>query len=167
MKEFIDLQLDPREWFVLTVKEWNVSVVKVLTRFQVEKLLLQSREALWKIPAESAENELSIEQYVEMLDFLERINDNAYRIILREVDSGRLVKILRALEHSWKQHINEKFFINMSQRAWNMLRDEMESKIPLMNKYLEEAISHFLDVAHRLEMEGQIVIPKPGEKYID
>lgn len=167
MNEYIDLRLDPREWFVLTIQEWGVRVVKTLTRFQVEKLLLQSKASLWKIPVEEWEHWLSIEQCVEMLDFLERINDNAFRIILREFDSGQLVKILRVLAHVGKHHINDKIFWNMSQRAWSMLKDDMESKNPLSMEYLEVAISSLLNIAHRLELEWQIIIPKPGEKYID
>lgn len=168
MKDLLDLSFTPHEWFILTSKEWWTTVVRTLTRFQVEKLLLQAQEVLGKKEFNWEEaGKLSLDQFIWMLDFLPLINNNAIQTILREVDSTDIVRILRWLRSVWKTDQVERFFTNMSKRAWWMLRDDMDSQLPLNIERLEVSIWNFLNICHQLELLWKIVIPKPGEKYIE
>ena len=61
----------------------------------------------------------------------------------------------------------DKFFKNMSSRAAEMIKEEMEYMGPVRLKDVEECQQRIVDVIRRLEDEGQIVISgRGGEEEI-
>jgi flagellar motor switch protein FliG len=88
------------------------------------------------------------------------IDDRGIQLLLREVQSESLVVALKGAN----QELREKIFKNMSSRAADMLRDDLESKGPVRLSEVEAEQKGILQVVRRLADEGQIVIGGKGEE---
>lgn len=87
------------------------------------------------------------------------IDDRGIQLLLREVQSESLVVALKGAN----QELREKIFKNMSSRAAEMLRDDLESKGPVRLSEVEAEQKSILQVVRRLADEGQIVLGGKGE----
>ena len=90
------------------------------------------------------------------------IDDRGVQALLREVSTENLVLALKGTDDS----IQEKIFANMSQRAGDMLRDDLEAKGPVKVSEVEAAQKEILGIARRLADEGQISLGGGGEEMI-
>lgn len=91
------------------------------------------------------------------------IDDRAIQLILREIQSESLIIALKGAS----EEIREKIFKNMSQRAGEMLREDLEAKGPVKLTEVETEQKEILKVARRLSDEGQISLgPKGEETYV-
>lgn len=86
------------------------------------------------------------------------IDDRSIQTILREVQSDSLVVALKGTS----QELKEKIFRNMSQRAAEMLRDDLESKGPVKLSEVEAEQKEILKVVRKLADDGQIVLASKG-----
>ncbi|AXE28552.1 flagellar motor switch protein FliG [Chromobacterium phragmitis] len=86
------------------------------------------------------------------------IDDRSIQTILREVQSDSLVIALKGTSTDLK----EKIFRNMSQRAAEMLRDDLESKGPVKLSEVEAEQKEILKVVRKLADDGQIVLGSKG-----
>jgi flagellar motor switch protein FliG len=83
--------------------------------------------------------------------------------LLREVSSDSLVIALKGAD----EEINEKIFSNMSKRAAEMLRDDLETKGPVKLSEVQEAQKEILVVAQRMAESGDLVLGgKGGDEYV-
>ena len=83
--------------------------------------------------------------------------------LLRQVQSDRLLLALKGAEESLK----EKIFKNMSQRAAEMLKDDLEAKGPVKLSEVEAAQKEVLAVARRMAEAGTLALGgKGGEAYV-
>ncbi|MBS1186272.1 MAG: fliG [Burkholderiaceae bacterium] len=87
------------------------------------------------------------------------IEDRGIQTMLREVQSETLIVALKGAS----QELRDKIFKNMSQRAAEMMRDDLESKGPVRLSEVESQQKEILQVVRRLADEGQIVIGGKGE----
>ena len=101
----------------------------------------------------------SIKQKMFVFEDLLDFDDKNFREILQNVDSQLLLKGLKAASDDLK----DKVFRNLSQRASEMLQEDMEVMGPVRLKEVEEAQLEVLNVAKRLESEGRIVFPGKGK----
>jgi flagellar motor switch protein FliG len=62
--------------------------------------------------------------------------------------------------------VKEKFFKNMSSRAGEMLREDMEAKGPVKVSDIARAQQNILKVCRKLEEEGRIVVAGAGEEML-
>jgi flagellar motor switch protein FliG len=91
------------------------------------------------------------------------IDDKGIQTILREVDSARLVIALKGADAT----LTEYFLKNMSSRAAEMLKDDMESRGPVKLSEVEAAQKEILAIARRLADAGTIVLGGAGgEQYV-
>jgi flagellar motor switch protein FliG len=90
------------------------------------------------------------------------IDDRGMQEILREVDSAKLVLALKGAD----QTMMDKIFRNMSQRAAEMLKDDIESKGPVRLSDVESAQKEILAVARRLAESGRIMLGGAGEAFV-
>jgi flagellar motor switch protein FliG len=104
----------------------------------------------------------SIQDLMFVFDDLVEIDNRGIQTLLREVSSETLVLALKGAEEG----IKEKIFSNMSQRAAEMLREDLESRGPVRLSDVETAQKEILTIARRLADEGQIVIAGAGEQMI-
>ncbi|MBI4809588.1 MAG: flagellar motor switch protein FliG [Nitrosomonadales bacterium] len=92
-------------------------------------------------------------------DLLE-VEDRGIQLVLREVQSESLIVALKGAS----EELREKVFKNMSQRAAEMLREDLESKGPVKLSDVEAEQKEILKVVRRLADEGQVVIGGKGEE---
>jgi flagellar motor switch protein FliG len=93
-------------------------------------------------------------------DNLLGLDDKAIQLVLREAQSESLVLALKGAD----TELREKIFKNMSQRAAEMLRDDLESKGPVRVSEVETQQKEILKIIRRLAEEGQIALGGKGEE---
>jgi flagellar motor switch protein FliG len=81
-------------------------------------------------------------------------------LLLREIQSESLIVALKGAT----PELREKIFKNMSQRAAEMLRDDLEAKGPVRLSEVEGEQKEILKIVRRLADEGQIVLGGKGEE---
>lgn len=86
------------------------------------------------------------------------IDDKGIQSLLKEVSTDVLTLALRAAEEGLK----EKVFLNMSKRAGEMLRDDMEAAPPAKLSDVEAAQKEVLVIARRLSDSGEISLGGGG-----
>ncbi|MBV0934026.1 flagellar motor switch protein FliG [Marinobacterium weihaiense] len=97
-----------------------------------------------------------------VFDNLSDVDDRGIQVILREVSTDSLVLALKGADTS----LQEKIFKNMSKRAADLLRDDLEAKGPVRVSEVEDAQKEILTVARRLADDGEIVLGGSGEEMI-
>ena len=88
------------------------------------------------------------------------IDDRGIQILLREIQSDALIIALKGA--AWD--LREKIFRNMSSRAAEMLREDLEAMGPVRVSDVEAQQKQILQVVRRLADEGQIVFGSQGEE---
>ena len=87
------------------------------------------------------------------------IDDRGIQLLLREVQSDSLIIALKGAS----QELRDKVFKNMSQRAAEMLKEDLESKGPVRLSEVEGEQKEILKIARRLADEGQLQLGGGGE----
>jgi len=87
------------------------------------------------------------------------IDDRGIQVLLREVQSESLIVALKGAN----QDLREKIFKNMSQRAAEMMREDLESKGPVRLSEVEAQQKEILQIVRRLADEGQIILGAKGD----
>ena len=90
------------------------------------------------------------------------IDDRGIQALLREVSTDNLVLAMKGCDEA----IKDKIFKNMSSRAAEMLRDDLESKGPVKLSEVEVAQKEILGIARRLADEGTISLGGSGEQMV-
>jgi flagellar motor switch protein FliG len=91
------------------------------------------------------------------------VNDKGIQAVLKEVETSELVLALRTATDELKN----KILSNMSERAAQMIREEMEYMGPVRLSDVETAQQKIVDVVRRLEDSGEIIIAgRGGEKEL-
>jgi flagellar motor switch protein FliG len=103
-----------------------------------------------------------IQDLIFVFDNLLEIDDRSMQELLRQVASDRLLLAMKGCEEAMK----EKIFKNMSQRAAEMLKDDLESKGPVKVSEVEGAQKEILQVARKLAEAGTINLGGKGEEYV-
>lgn len=104
-----------------------------------------------------------IEDLMFVFDNLADVDDRGIQALMREVSSDVLVMALKGADEA----IKEKVFKNMSKRAGELLRDDLEAKGPVRISDVEGAQKEILTIARRMAEAGEIVLGgKGGEEMI-
>ncbi|MFA5824497.1 MAG: flagellar motor switch protein FliG [Gallionellaceae bacterium] len=88
------------------------------------------------------------------------IEDRGIQLILREVQSESLIVALKGAS----EELRDKILKNMSQRAAEMLREDLESKGPVKLSEVEAEQKEILKIVRRLSDEGQVSIGGAGDE---
>ena len=86
------------------------------------------------------------------------IDDRGIQLLLREIQSDSLILALKGAT----EPLREKIFKNMSKRAAEMLREDLESRGPVRLSEVEGEQKEILKIVRRLADEGQIVLGGAG-----
>ena len=86
------------------------------------------------------------------------VDDRGIQTILREIQSDSLIIALKGAS----PELREKIFKNMSSRAAEILREDLEAKGPVRLSEVESEQKEILKTAHRLSEEGRIVLTSKG-----
>jgi flagellar motor switch protein FliG len=100
-----------------------------------------------------------VRQKMFVFEDLLQIENRHFRDILQNVDNQLLIKALKTTSDEMKN----KVFSNLSERASEMLKEDMEVMGPVKLSEVEEAQQEIIKVAKRLESEGRIVLTKGGD----
>jgi flagellar motor switch protein FliG len=100
-----------------------------------------------------------IEEQLFVFEDIVQLDDRTLQSILKEVTTDVLVVALRATDQS----AQDKFFGNMSKRAADIIKEEMEMRGPVRLKEVEQAQQDLIAVAKGLEQAGKITLAKGGE----
>ncbi|MBN0986824.1 MULTISPECIES: flagellar motor switch protein FliG [Amphritea] len=103
-----------------------------------------------------------ISEMMFVFDNLIDVEDRGIQVILREINTDTLVVALKGAETG----LQDKIFKNMSKRAAELLRDDLEAKGPVRVSEVEDAQKEILNVARRLADEGEIVLGSGGEEMM-
>ncbi|MDX5362850.1 MAG: flagellar motor switch protein FliG [Pseudazoarcus pumilus] len=86
------------------------------------------------------------------------LDNRGIQTLLREVQSDSLVIALKGSS----EELREKFFSNMSQRAGEMMREDLEARGPVRLSEVEAEQKEILKTVRRLAEEGQLVLGGRG-----
>ena len=101
-----------------------------------------------------------IEDKMFVFENIMDIDDRGIQVILREVQSESLIVALKGAN----EELRDKIFKNMSQRAAEMMREDLESKGPVRLSEVESNQKEILKIVKRLTNEGQIALGGKGEE---
>src|SRR5216684_8808347 len=89
------------------------------------------------------------------------VNDKGIQSVLKEVDNEELALALKTASEDLKQ----KIFKNMSERAAQLIQEDMQYMGPVRVSDVEQAQQKIVDIVRRLEDAGEIIIAgRGGEK---
>lgn len=103
-----------------------------------------------------------IRRYMFTFEDLLGVEDRGVMALLKEVNTQELALALKAAS----EDLREKFFRNMSSRAAEMLREELEIMGPARLRDVEAAQQKIIQIAKRLEGEGQLVLAGKGSEDV-
>jgi len=109
-----------------------------------------------------ADNELAQKIMDNMFTFddVEKIDDKGIQALMKEVQSESLVIALKGATPA----LREKIFRNMSSRAAETLREDLEGRGPVRLSEVEAEQKEMLKIVRRLVDEGQIVLAGGGDE---
>lgn len=91
------------------------------------------------------------------------LEDRSVQLLLKEVESESLIIALKGAP----LELREKFLKNMSQRAAEMLREDIEMRGPVRVSQVEAEQKGILQIVRRLADAGEIVLGGPGnDSYV-
>jgi flagellar motor switch protein FliG len=98
-----------------------------------------------------------------LFENLLELEDRGIQLVLKEVESESLIVALKGAQ----PELREKFLRNMSQRAAEMLREDLDSRGPVRVSQVEAEQKSILGVVRRLADAGELVIGGQGaEAYV-
>ena len=135
------------------------TVANILNAMERKK----SSEELGKIERADGEMHGKIKDLLFIFDNLLNVDDRDIQALLREVGSEVLTVALRGAE----PEMQEKILRNMSKRAAEILKDDMEARGPVKLTDVELAQKEIVAAAQRLVEEGVIVLgAKSGAEFV-
>jgi flagellar motor switch protein FliG len=131
---------------------------------QVLNLMDRTNEALIMAKIEQASPELAekIRQKMFMFEDLFQIDDRGMQELLKEIDKEDLVLAMKGAGEDLKA----KIFKNMSERAAQNLKDDLEAKGPVRLSDVEKSQQTILKIAKRLEEEGRVILGGKGAEEV-
>ncbi|GMO49800.1 MAG: flagellar motor switch protein FliG [Termitinemataceae bacterium] len=131
------------------------SIVEILNLVDrsSEKQIIEALEEEDPELAEEIKKRMFVFEDIVMLD------DRSIQKVMREVDTAELSKALKAVD----AEVQDKIYKNMSKRAAQMLKEDMEFMGPVRMKDVEEAQQKIVSIIRHLEDTGEIVVARAGE----
>jgi flagellar motor switch protein FliG len=104
-----------------------------------------------------------IQDLMFVFDNLAEVDNKGIQTLLREVSSDVLILALKGADEA----VRDKIFANMSKRASELLRDDLETRGPVKISEVEAAQKEILAIARRMAESGEIALGgKGGEEMI-
>jgi flagellar motor switch protein FliG len=130
------------------------TVANILNAMEKDK----SGEEMGKIEKSDSAMHQQIKDLLFIFDNLLDVDDRGIQALLREVGSDTLAVALRGAE----PEVQEKILKNMSKRAAEILKDDMEARGPVKLVDVEAAQKEIIVIAQRLAEEGTITLGGKG-----
>ncbi|MDR1657541.1 MAG: flagellar motor switch protein FliG [Deltaproteobacteria bacterium] len=119
---------------------------------------------LTKLEEERSDLANEVRKLMFVFEDLINVDDRSIRTILKEVNNDELTLSLKSASPA----MQEKIFSNLSERAADMIREDLEAMGPTRLADVEKAQQAILRAAKKLEAEGKIVIGKGdgGDQFV-
>ncbi len=104
----------------------------------------------------------TIQELMFVFDNLVEVDDRGIQSLLKEVSSDDLVVALKGAD----DQIKDKIFRNMSKRAGDILKDDLESRGPVRISDVESAQKAIVAIARRMAETGEIILAGGGEDFV-
>ncbi len=117
-----------------------------------EKVILEG------IEAEDPELVEQIRRLMFVFEDILMVNDKGIQAVLKEVDNDELCLALKTAS----EELKAKIFTNMSSRAADLIKEDMEYMGPVRLSDVEAAQQRIVDIVRRLEDAGEIIIAGRG-----
>ena len=122
-----------------------------------------SQSVLEVIETDAPELAVSIRNLMFVFDDLQHVDDNGLREIIQRVDKKALAIALKGAS----EDIRGRFLANMSKRAGDMLKEEIDAMGAIRMREVEKAQYEVVAITRKLEEEGVIVTgAAAGEAYV-
>jgi flagellar motor switch protein FliG len=112
------------------------------------------------------EHKQSLAEEIRKLMFvfedLIQVDDKSIMAILKEVNNETLTTAMKTAS----EELKEKILKNMSERAAEMMKEDLEVMGPVRLKDVEAAQQGILKIAKKLESEGKIVLASKGKEEV-
>ncbi|SMC65998.1 flagellar motor switch protein FliG [Sporomusa malonica] len=135
------------------------SIVEILNRVDrtTERTIIENMEVQNPELAEEIKKRMFVFEDIVLLD------DRSLQLVLREIDNKDLALALKATS----SEVANKIYKNISKRAAEMLREEIEYMGPVRIRDVEEAQQKIVNNIRRLEESGEIVVSRgKGDEII-
>jgi flagellar motor switch protein FliG len=116
------------------------------------------KNILGNLERENPELATEIKNLMFVFEDVMLLDDRSMQRVLKEIDTKELSMALKGAS----EELQEKFFRNMSSRAGEMIKEDMEYMGPIRLKDVEEVQQRIVDVIRRLEEDGEIIISGRG-----
>ncbi|MBI5599109.1 MAG: flagellar motor switch protein FliG [Deltaproteobacteria bacterium] len=144
---------------------YTKSVDGIKTAAEILNQLDTSNETAIISEIEKASSDLAqrIQGMMFVFADLSKVDDRGLQALLKDISNEQLAVAMKAANDALK----DKFFNNMSERARDMLKEDIETRGPVKLSEVEKAQQEIVKVARRLEQEGKLVIGgKGGEEVL-
>jgi hypothetical protein len=127
---------------------------------------LELKDDTWvcaKMLVENSQYPIGVFFPLEFSDVIIKLDNRAVQKVLREIDFCDIAKSLKNQDEA----VKEKIFANVSKRASQMLKEDMECMGPIGIIDVEEAQEKILGIICHLESTGEIVIPQHKGEIVE
>ena len=134
----------------------NLAAILNATDSELEQEML---EALTQADEDLSDD---VKEKMFVFDNLIKLDDRGFQTLVRDIDQEKLLVALKGVD----QELTERFFNNMSERAADILREDMEASGPVKLVDVEAAQKDIVKTAMRLADEGALMIGKGARDYV-
>ncbi|PMR77708.1 flagellar motor switch protein FliG [Billgrantia endophytica] len=122
----------------------------------------QEETAIETVRAHSEDLAQKIIDEMFLFENLMDLDDRSIQLVLKEIDTNSLVVALKGAPET----LMEKFLRNMSRRAADLMREDMEARGPIRVSQVEAEQKSILQVVRRLADSGDIVLSGGDDTYV-
>jgi len=124
---------------------------------------ISSELILNEIEEANAELAAQIKQKMFVFEDLVLVDDRGFQKLLRRVETKELAVALKAAS----EEVKSKVYRNMSERAAEMLKEEMETLGPVRMKEVSDAQQAITAIIQEMEAKGEVIVGgRRGEQII-
>lgn len=134
----------------------NLAAILNATDSELEQEML---EALTQADEDLSDD---VKEKMFVFDNLIKLDDRGFQTLVRDIDQEKLLVALKGVD----QELTERFFNNMSERAADILREDMEASGPVKLVDVEAAQKEIVKTAMKLADEGALMIGKGARDYV-
>ena len=134
----------------------NLAAILNATDSELEQEML---EALTQADEDLSDD---VKEKMFVFDNLIKLDDRGFQTLVRDIDQEKLLVALKGVD----QELTERFFNNMSERAADILREDIEASGPVKLADVEAAQKEIVKTAMKLADEGTLMIGKGARDYV-
>jgi flagellar motor switch protein FliG len=134
----------------------NLAAILNATGSELEQEML---EALTSVDEELSDD---VKEKMFIFDNLMQLDDRGFQRLVREVAQENLLTALKGVD----EVLAERFFKNMSERAAEILREDMAASGPVKLADVEVAQKEIVRTAKKLADDGELMMGKASRDYV-